>query len=118
MTLFALAVVTAAAGGAGRLAARLGQPAVVGQIHGIDRTPLGTLVMASAAGDDLLTWATLALVVGFTSASTPFASLLVIGATGGLGLALAVVVRPALARLRDRRLDATLLSMSLAGLLL
>lgn len=86
--------------------------------RGIDRTPLGALVMASAAGDDLLTWATLALVVGITTASTPFASLLVVGATGGLGLALAVFVRPALARLRDRRLDATLLSMSLAGLLL
>lgn len=84
----------------------------------IDRTPLGVLVLASAAGDDLLTWATLALAVSIASETTPVGSFLVVAGTAALGLTLAVVVRPALGRLRGRSLDTTAVSISLCGLLL
>src|SRR5206468_9959623 len=74
-------------------------------------TPLGVLTMASAAGDDVLTWATLALVVAIV-ASTGAWTLPWILALGVLfTTAMVLVVRPALARFRDRSVGSTELAL-------
>jgi Kef-type K+ transport system membrane component KefB len=79
--------------------------------------PLGVLTMASAAGDDVLTWATLAVVVAIV-ASTGAWALPYIAALGILfGALMILVVRPALARYRDRPLGQAELSLVVAGIL-
>jgi K+:H+ antiporter len=65
-------------------------------------TPLGTLAMACAAGDDVLTWATLAIVVAVATSSAgwelPWICLLAVT----FGAVMILVVRPALARAAER----------------
>jgi Kef-type K+ transport system membrane component KefB len=80
-------------------------------------TPLGVVTMAAAAGDDILTWATLALVVAIISSSgawqLPYVCVLAIV----FGVLMVKVVRPRLKRFGDRPLDATSMSVIVAAVL-
>ena len=80
-------------------------------------TPLGVLTMASAAGDDVMTWAVLAVVVAIVAATgawtLPYILVLCIVFTA----VMIFLVRPALARHRDRPLGSPELTVVVAGLL-
>jgi Kef-type K+ transport system membrane component KefB len=80
--------------------------------------PLGVVTMACAAGDDVLTWATLAFVIAvITSAGSldlPYICLMALTFT----ILMVRVVRPRLRALADRRLDAGLFLGVTIGLLL
>ena len=79
--------------------------------------PLGALTMAAAAGDDLLTWLTLAVVVGIMSSSgwwdLPYISSL--GCLFVVGML--KVVRPRLIRYQHRNLEAAGLTLVILGIL-
>jgi Kef-type K+ transport system membrane component KefB len=84
--------------------------------RGLYETPLGVVAMASAAGDDVLTWATLALVVAIVSA-TGGLSLPYIAALSALfAWLLVALVRPRLTRFADRPADTATLSVTVVGL--
>jgi Kef-type K+ transport system membrane component KefB len=80
-------------------------------------TPLGALTMAAAAGDDVLTWGALAVVVAIVAATGAW-TLPYIGALSVLFVLLMVlVVRPALARHGNRALGPADLALVVAGIL-
>ena len=80
-------------------------------------TPLGVLTMASAAGDDILTWATLAVVVAIVAATGAWTLPYILVLSVLFGLLMIYVVRPALARYRDRALGPRELTVVVAGIL-
>ncbi len=80
-------------------------------------TPLGVLTMASAAGDDVLTWATLAVVVAIVAATGAWTLPYILALSIGFGVLMVVAVRPALARYRDRSMGTGELTLVVAGLL-
>ncbi len=80
--------------------------------------PLGVLTMACAAGDDVLTWATLALVVAIVSSAGAWDLPYICVTAIAFGVVMVTVVRPVLRRYADRRLDATVMSTTMVGILL
>ncbi|HET7721845.1 MAG TPA: cation:proton antiporter, partial [Acidimicrobiales bacterium] len=80
-------------------------------------TPLGVLTMASAAGDDVLTWAVLAVVVAIVAATGAWTLPYILLLSVGFVVLMLVAVRPALARYRDRSMGTTELTLVVAGLL-
>lgn len=80
-------------------------------------TPLGVLTMASAAGDDVLTWATLAVVVAIVAASGAWTLPYILVSSVAFAVVMIVAVRPALARHRDRTMGTGELTLVVAGLL-
>jgi Kef-type K+ transport system membrane component KefB len=80
-------------------------------------TPLGVLTMASAAGDDVLTWATLAVVVAIVAATGAWTLPYILALSVGFGVLMVVAVRPALTRYRDRSMGTGELTVVVAGVL-
>ena len=80
-------------------------------------TPLGVLTMASAAGDDVLTWATLAIVVAMVAATGAWTLPYILVLSVAFGLVMVFAVRPALARIRDRPMGTSELTLVVAGVL-
>jgi Kef-type K+ transport system membrane component KefB len=80
-------------------------------------TPLGVLTMASAAGDDVLTWATLAVVVAMVAAAGAWTLPYILVLSVAFTALMILVVRPALARYADRPLGSGELTLVVAGLL-
>ena len=80
--------------------------------------PLGVVTMACAAGDDVLTWATLAFVLAVMSSASHLDLPYIIGMALLFAFLMIRVVRPALNRFADRPLDAVTLSLVVAGVLL
>ena len=80
-------------------------------------TPLGVLAMASAAGDDVLTWATLAVVVAIVAATGAWTLPYILVLSVAFGLLMILVVRPALSRYGDRPLGTSELALVVAGIL-
>jgi len=80
-------------------------------------TPLGVLTMASAAGDDVMTWATLAVVVAIVAATGAWTLPYILVLCIAFAALMILVVRPALARYTDRPLGSGELAMTMAGLL-
>ncbi len=80
-------------------------------------TPLGVLTMASAAGDDVLTWATLAVVVAMVAATGAWTLPYILVLSVGFVVLMVLAVRPALARYRDRSMGTSELTLVVAGLL-
>jgi Kef-type K+ transport system membrane component KefB len=74
--------------------------------RGLYDTALGQLVMACAAGDDVLTWVTLALVVAIVASSGTGSFIVTVLASLAFAAALILVVRTLLARYQSR-IDAT-----------
>jgi Kef-type K+ transport system membrane component KefB len=81
-------------------------------------TPLGVVSMACAAGDDVLTWATLALVVAIVSASGAWQLPYIVATSLVFAVVMIRVVRPWLRRFADRELTATGLTMVVVGITL
>ena len=73
------------------------------QERGLYDTPLGVLAMAAAAGDDVLTWATLALVVAIVASSGAWAFPWIVTLTVAFAVVMVTAVRPLLARLAGRQ---------------
>jgi Kef-type K+ transport system membrane component KefB len=80
--------------------------------------PLGSVALACAAGDDVMTWATLALVVAMITTTGLLDLPYTAGTAALFGFVLVRVVRPRLARFADRPADAPALSITFAGMLL
>ena len=80
-------------------------------------TPLGALTMASAAGDDVMTWATLAVVVAIVSSAGTWTLPWICALSALFAAAMILVARPGLMRFRDRTLGAGGLSFVMAGIL-
>lgn len=80
-------------------------------------TPLGVLAMASAAGDDVLTWATLAVVVAMVAATGAWALPYILVLSVAFAALMVLAVRPGLVRFRDRPLGSGELTLVVAGLL-
>ena len=80
-------------------------------------TPLGVLTMASAAGDDVLTWATLAVVVAMVAATGAWTLPYILVLSVAFAALMILAVRPALARYRDRPMGTGELTLVVAGLL-
>jgi Kef-type K+ transport system membrane component KefB len=80
-------------------------------------TPLGVLTMASAAGDDVLTWATLAVVVAIVAATGAWTLPYILVLSVGFVLLMIFAVRPALTRFSDRPMGTSELVLVVAGLL-
>jgi Kef-type K+ transport system membrane component KefB len=80
-------------------------------------TPLGVLTMACAAGDDVLTWATLVAVLALASSGSAWDLPYICAAAVVFTVALIRVARPLLARLLVGRSEATLVSVVVVGLL-
>jgi Kef-type K+ transport system membrane component KefB len=80
-------------------------------------TPLGVLTMASAAGDDVLTWATLAVVVAIVAATGAWTLPYILLLCVAFGVLMIFAVRPALARFRDRPMGTGELALVVAGVL-
>ena len=72
----------------------------------MERTPLGALALASAAVDDVVAWSLLALVVAIVANGSASSVAVVLVSTALFFASLALVVRPALARLEQRALTA------------
>jgi Kef-type K+ transport system membrane component KefB len=79
--------------------------------------PLGVLTMAAAAGDDVLTWATLAVVVAIVASTGAWTLPYICALCVVFAVLMVVVVRPALARYRDRPLGPSELALVVAGIL-
>ncbi len=79
-------------------------------------TPLASLTMAAAAVDDVLTWATLAFVVGVATSSAPWELPYVIVATTGFRALVLLVVRRALTPYASRPVTPNALSAVVAGI--
>lgn len=71
--------------------------------------PLGVVTMACAAGDDVLTWATVALVVAIVSSGGVWDLPSIAALVAVFAIVLLKVVRPRLLRLADRELNPTIL---------
>ena len=80
-------------------------------------TPLGVLTMASAAGDDVLTWTVLAVVVAIVAATGAWTLPYILVLSIGFAVLMLLAVRPALARYRDRSMGTGELTLVVAGLL-
>jgi len=80
-------------------------------------TPLGVLAMASAAGDDVLTWATLAVVVAIVASTGDWTLPYILVLSTLFVVFMLFVVRPALARYANRRLGSNELALVVAGIL-
>jgi Kef-type K+ transport system membrane component KefB len=80
--------------------------------------PLGVVTMACAAGDDVLTWATLALVIAIVSSSSALDLPYVAAAALSFGFVLIKVVRPRLARYEEIPLTSLVLSLIVVGFLI
>jgi len=80
-------------------------------------TPLGVLTMASAAGDDVLTWATLAVVVAIVASTGAWTLPWILALGVAFTATMVLAVRPALARYRDRTVGSTELVLVVAGVL-
>jgi Kef-type K+ transport system membrane component KefB len=87
------------------------------QERGLYDTPLGVLAMASAAGDDVLTWATLAVVVAIVASAGAWTLPYILVLSVAFGLFMILVVRPFLTRYGDRPLGSSELTLVVAGLL-
>jgi Kef-type K+ transport system membrane component KefB len=85
--------------------------------RGLHDKPLGVVATACAAGDDVLTWATLALVVAIVSSSGIWDLPYILGLSIAFAGFLICVVRPRLARYADRAVDNSALSTVVVGLL-
>jgi Kef-type K+ transport system membrane component KefB len=81
-------------------------------------TPLGVVTMACAAGDDVLTWATVAFVLAVMSSASGWDLPYICGAAAVFAVVMIKVLRPRLERFSDRSLDSTTLSAIVAALLL
>lgn len=79
-------------------------------------TPLGGLTMAAAAGDDVLTWATLSVVVAIVTSSGAEELPYVCGTAVVFAAVMVKVVRPRLATFADRSFDTGALMLTVAGL--
>lgn len=79
-------------------------------------TPLGVVAMAAAAGDDALTWATLALVVAVISAGGGWHLFYVCAEAAAFSVLMVKFVRARLAPFGDRPADGTSVSVVVAGL--
>jgi Kef-type K+ transport system membrane component KefB len=80
--------------------------------------PFGVVAMACAAADDVLTWATLALVVAIVSSAGSWDLPYIVALSVTFGILMVRLVRPKLARFGDRALDATAFTLVVAMLLL
>jgi Kef-type K+ transport system membrane component KefB len=80
--------------------------------------PFGVVAMACAAGDDVLTWATLALVVAIVSSAGSWDLPYTVALSLTFGAVMVRVVRPALARYGGRALDGSTFIAVVVGLLL
>lgn len=80
--------------------------------------PLGVLTMACAAGDDVLTWATVAFVLAVMSSGSGWETPYICAAGGLFTFLMVKVVRPRLERFAERSLDPAALSLVVAALLL
>jgi Kef-type K+ transport system membrane component KefB len=80
-------------------------------------TPLGVLTMASAAGDDVLTWAGLAVVVAIVASTGAWTLPYICALSLLFVLLMVLLVRPALARCRERPLGPGELALVVAGIL-
>ena len=79
--------------------------------------PLGVLTMASAAGDDVLTWGVLAVVVAIVTATGAWTLPYIFALSALFGLLMIVAVRPALARFAERDLKPPDVALVVAGIL-
>lgn len=80
-------------------------------------TPLGVVTMASAAGDDVLTWTVLAVVVAIVAATGAWTLPYICALALLFALLMVLLVRPTLARYRDRALGPGELGLVVAGVL-
>ena len=87
------------------------------QERGLYDKPLGVLTMAAAAGDDVLTWATLAVVVAIVASTGAWTLPYICALAAVFALLMVLVVRPALARFADRPLGPADLGLVVAGIL-
>ena len=81
-------------------------------------TPLGGVTMTAAAGDDVLTWATLSLVVAIVTSSGAEELPYVCGMAVAFAVVMVKLVRPRLERFADRPLDGTALAFTVVGIFL
>lgn len=79
-------------------------------------TRLGGITMASAAGDDVLTWISLSLVVAIVTSSGAAELPYVCGMAVLFAAVMVKLVRPRIASFADRPCDATALTLTVAGL--
>jgi Kef-type K+ transport system membrane component KefB len=79
--------------------------------------PLGVLAMASAACDDVLTWATLALVVALVASTGPLVFPYICAFAAAFTAFMVLVVRPQLGRFADREAGEAGLVLAVAGVL-
>ena len=79
-------------------------------------TPLGGVTMTAAAGDDVLTWATLSLVVAIVTSSGAEELPYICGMAVLFAVVMVKFVRPRLERFADRPFDATGLALTVVGI--
>jgi Kef-type K+ transport system membrane component KefB len=79
--------------------------------------PLGVVAMACAAGDDVLTWATLALVIAIISSSSHLDLPYICALAIAFGALMIGVVRPRLRRFTDHAATPIVLSLVVVGFL-
>ncbi|HEX3622161.1 MAG TPA: cation:proton antiporter [Acidimicrobiales bacterium] len=87
------------------------------QERGLYDKPLGVLAMASAACDDVLTWATLALVVAIVASTGAWAFPYICALAAVFCVVMVRVVRPLLARFGDRDPGEAGVVLAVAGVL-
>lgn len=85
--------------------------------RGLWDKPLGALAMACAAGDDVLTWATLTFVVAIVGSTTTLEMPYVCGAACAFALVAIRVIRPWMRRFRDFDATPTAFALAVGGLL-
>jgi Kef-type K+ transport system membrane component KefB len=79
--------------------------------------PLGVLTMASAAGDDVLTWGVLAVVVAIVTATGAWTLPYICALAVLFALLMVLLVRPLLARFAERELRPPDVALVVAGIL-
>lgn len=82
---------------------------------GINKTPLGAVVITCAAIDDITAWCLLAAVIAIVKAGSVASSLFVILTAVGYVVFMFVVMRPFLRRIEELRSSNNLISSSLIG---
>lgn len=85
--------------------------------RGLYHRPLGVVATASAALDDVTTWATLAVVLAFVASSGAWDLPYIAATSLAFAGVMTRLVGPALARFGDRQLDPVALSMVVAAIL-
>lgn len=80
--------------------------------------PLGVVTMACAAGDDVLTWATLALVIAIVSSSSHWDLPYIVAAALSFGFVMIKVVKPRIGRFAEIPLTSLVLSVVVVGFLI